>query len=239
MKVKLRTNFGDYYDHWFDLEADHTLRRVGTDGLDRFCQLHLMERQGLKVPPYGTVKQLLGPPARYGAPEMRNPRLSKKCTRLVVYIDEKAHCTEGKVLLSLDQALEQYPDCLASEYIEGCPGVSWRFLQIGKHGFWIEYKSDEDWRSNYGEGYIKIIGHEEGWGKVGNIPLFKLPLYAIDFAIADELYAIDFNIAPGVRGSGVERLLPPKEAAETIKTAYFEGTYLEDVERYYINASSK
>ena len=229
--MKLLSNFADYYDCWFDRDAEYTLRRYGTDGLDRFCQLHLMERNGLKVPAYGDVRQLIEGPARYGAPEARRPRLSKKCQRLVVYTDPKAHCTEGKILVSLDEALEKYPDCLATEYIEGCYGVSWRYLQLGLHGFWIEYKSNEDWRSNYGDGDNFVIGHTEGWGPKPFC--IKLPLFAIDFAIGDELYAVDFNIAPGVQGSGVHKVLTGREAAESIKQAYFEGTYLEDVERYY------
>lgn len=237
MKLRLLSGFTDYYDHWFDLDAEHTLRRYGTDGLDRFCQLHLMERNGLKVPAYGTVKQLLGPPARYGAPEMRVPRLSKKAQKLVIYTNVRAHCTEGKVLVSLDEAMEKYPDCLATEYIADCPGYSWRYLQMGMHGFWLECISTEDWRSNYGDGSWEVIGREEGWGPKPFC--LKLPLFAIDFVIGDELYAVDFNVAPGVRGTGVDRLLAPKPAADSIKEAYFKGTYQEDVERYYHDDAAK
>lgn len=231
MNLKLLSNFSDYMDHWYDLDAEYTLRRYSTDGLDRFGQLHLMERNGLTVPAYGTVKQLLMPTATYGSPERRNPRLSKQAERLVVYTDVKAHCAEGKLLLSLDKALKLHPDCLATEYIADCPGVSWRYLQIGMHNFWLECRSTEDWRSNYGEGSWEVIGQGMGWGPKPFC--LKLPLFAIDFVIGKELYAVDFNIAPGVRGTGVEKYLSPKQAVESIKEAYFNGTYLEDVERYY------
>jgi len=236
MKLVLRSNFRDYYDHWLDPMADHTLRRFTTDGMDRFSQLHFMERNGLTVPAYGPVSWLLNPLPRYGAPEARNCRLSKKCKKLVVYTDQRAHCGEGKLLLDPEQALADYPECLASEYIGDCPGISWRLLQVGMHTFWIEYRNNDDWRSNYGDFItFQIIGKEQGWAKhpERNITLFKLPLFAIDFALGDQLYAVDFNVAPGIRGTGVEDLLPPREAADSIKAAYFGGTYQEDVQRYY------
>lgn len=217
MNIRLLSDFTDYYDHWFDSSAKQTFRRYSTDGLDRFGQLDLMERNGLRVPPWGSVRRLVNDPGRYGAPEAKLPKLSKNAKSLVVYTDPKAHCGEGKVLLSIDEAMARHPDCLATEYIADCPGLSWRYLQIGIHGFWLECRSDTDWRSNYGDGSWQVIGRQEGWGP----PPFvvKRPLYAIDFVIGDRLYAVDYNVSPGVRGTGVERLLPPKHAAESIAKA--------------------
>lgn len=234
MKLILRSNFHDYLDHHFDPMGDYTLRRYTWDGLDRFGQLRFLQSCGLKVPTFGTVSGLLRPPP-YGAPERLSNLLSKSCKKLVVYTDEHAHCGEGKLLLELDEAMALHPGALASEYIEGSHGLSWRLLQVGMHGFWIEYKSD-DWRSNCGDVEMRVIGQTEGWCGHPNSPksiICKLPLFAIDFVVGDELYGIDFNVAPGIKGTGVERLLSPKEAVESIKAAYFGGSYLENINRFY------
>jgi hypothetical protein len=229
LRLRLLSDFSDYYDHWFDSGAGcANLRRYSTDGVGRFEQLYFMGRAGIKVPAYGVVRSLLGDVPRYGAPEAEPHRVSKRATKLVVYTDDMAHCGEGKVLVSLDEAMERYPDNVATEYIEGCPGVSWRYLQVGVHCFWIEYKSRDDWRSNCGDVKMQVVGEGTGWGS-----LPRLPLFAIDYVIGDELYAVDFNVAPGVRGTGVERILSPKQAAESIVEAYHVGEYARHADYLY------
>ncbi len=114
-KLKLVSDFRDYYDSWFDLEGE-IFHRLTTGGMNRLEQLQFMEKNGLKVPKHGKVSSL-------------------DCEKVVVYIDQTAHCGEGKLLLETKQALELYPDSLATEYINKCPGLSWRYLQIGLFGY--------------------------------------------------------------------------------------------------------
>lgn len=48
---------------------------------------------------------------------------------------------------------------------------------------------------------------------------FSFPLYAVDY-IEDRfglLYAVDLNIAPGMRNSGIEKYLKPKEVVGELK----------------------
>ena len=68
--------------------------------------------------------------------------------------------------------------------------------------------------SNVGDGDCQVVGV---YMNDGYHPSINLPLFAIDFVVGQELYAIDFNVAPGIRGSGVEKLLTAKEVVESIE----------------------
>jgi hypothetical protein len=206
VKIKLLSDFVDYYDHWFDLEGI-TFNRFSCSGMKRSEALKYLGSLGLRVPIFGRVKDL--------------PRLIDNYPQVadvVIYLDETAHRGEGKIKMPLMEALEKYPDHLATEYIQVLPafaGYSWRYLQVGDKRFWLQYFSSNDWRSNCGQVEIKILSKE----KDGYHPTIKYPLFAIDFLPAGHLYAVDFNIAPQLNGTGIEDILSSREAAEAIKKA--------------------
>lgn len=206
-RVQLLSDFLDYYDHWFDLEGE-MFRRVSSDGMGRREMLQYLSSLGLKTPPFGTVRELW---------ESQDD-FYRQIWDVVVYLDERAHRGEGKVRLPMADAVRQYPERFATLYIPSTPlvAVSWRYLQVGDKVFWLEYAS-ADWRSNYGKVEIKVLSRERD----GYHPKIRLPLFAVDFVVADRLYAVDFNIAPQIRGTGVEDLLPAREAAESLKEAYW------------------
>jgi hypothetical protein len=123
--------------------------------------------------------------------------------------------------MSIQQALEEYPDCYYSAYIKDkIPGRSLRYLKIGSRAWELEYVSKDDWRSNVGDVDIKILR------EVPAATSFKgmnFPIFAIDYAIDghDNLkYGIDFNIAPGLKYTGLENILPGKEVYSLIKEWY-------------------
>lgn len=141
---------------------------------------------------------------------------------VVVYLDEAAHRSEGKILVTEKEALEKYPDHLGAEYICVGLGWTWRYLQVGDKRFWLEYRSNDSWRSNYGDVKIEVLSQE----KDGFHPRFEYPLFAVDFIPdipGEGFVACDFNIAPEIRGTGVENILPAKEAADAIKRAITLG----------------
>lgn len=147
----------------------------------------------------------------------------------MAYTDLNAHVGEGKELWHINKwqsnphmgGTERYSDkweTFCSAYVDGPYGVSWRRLQVGPHVFWIEYTSNSDWRSNCGEGDIELLEYKLNEGYHPNI---RLPLFAIDFVHGKkDMYAVDFNIAPGIRGSGVEKVLKPDHAVQAIEEAY-------------------
>jgi hypothetical protein len=135
-------------------------------------------------------------------------------------MDEYAHCGEGKIVIPLHKAMENYPNHLCSLFIAPLPGAatSLRCLQIGDRRFLLQYTSRDDWRSNCGDVEITILAQKQEYH-----PKINLPLFAIDFiANTGELLAVDFNTAPQIRHTGIENLLPAKEAAEVIKKAAIE-----------------
>ena len=81
--------------------------------------------------------------------------------------------------------------------------------------------SDDSWRSNVGDAEIFLLGTPPD-----EVPELDLPfaLYGVDFVLDSKscLWAIDLNPAPGVRGTGIEEVLSPKEAVESIKARCHE-----------------
>lgn len=204
--VRLASDFVDYYDHHFGLDGPILFSRSGAGpGPTKPEQFDLLAAAGYNTPPHGLVRDVAG---TYWGDERRH------VLDLVVYDDPTAHCGDGK---RISRAGDEPPEKYCSAYLgDRGPGVSWRYLQVGRHHFWLEYTSEADWRSNVGDGAVTIIGVGLD---AGYHPFFKLPLFAVDFVIGNDLYAVDFNTAPGIRGSGVEKILPPKAAAQAIKDA--------------------
>lgn len=214
--VGLHTDFHDYYDHAFAARwqgAKHTFERTSTQGLGRREMLTYLGFLGLTTPLYGKVRDLV---AHFRSV---HDAVILQLVDLVVYTDPRAHAGEGKVKLSLDEALAQYPDCLASEHVPATmngTGQSLRYLRIGTRQFWLRYTSRDDWRSNCGEVEIELLSEEEP-KQIGDLGRIGLPLFAVDFVSAGKaLYAMDFNTAPGLRGTGVEDRLTPTEVYQEI-----------------------
>ncbi len=203
-RVRLISNFHDYYDHEFDVyNVELTFERKSTGGMPRREMLEYLQSLGFIVPVFGASAKI-------------QDRLSA-IQEVVVHLDENSHCGENKIKLPLCEAVVQFPDNLVVEYISTLPyGKTRRYLQIGNKVFWLEYTSRDDWRSNCGDVEIQILRQE----KDGYHPQISCPLFALDFVVDQETaYAIDFNSAPGVRGTGIENILPAAVAAEAIKKA--------------------
>lgn len=93
-------------------------------------------------------------------------------------------------------------------------------MATAPHRFWIEYVSYGDWRSNVGEGEVFVTGCEMDC-KARPFP--EIPFFAIDYVVGKELYAIDLNVAPGVRGSGVEKYLDGADFCAVLEKYMSEG----------------
>lgn len=215
-KIKLKSDFRDYYDHWFDNDG-RIFERYSTGGFNRREMLVYLKSLGIQTPLFGTVTELY---SAIVSPDRGNKRVLHEiaaANEAVVYLDPMAHRGEGKVKLSLAEAIEQYPGHFATEFIPRLHGKtrSFRHLQVGHFGFYLIYTSDDKWRSNCGS----QIDIEVLMELVGYHPKIQAPLFAIDFVAGDKMYAVDFNISPQVRQTGVEDILTPREAAEAIKRA--------------------
>lgn len=190
ISLKLKSDFRDYYDFWFDHDGAE-FRRMTTDGPSRRGMFAMFDEAELDTPYHGCVEDSLD----------RN---------VVVYLDETAHRGDGKVLLSIDDARRDYNDYYCSGYIKS-NSRSERRLVIGTRAFILEYKSDDEWRSNCGDVGISVKSTTDR----DKLPYdFAFPMYAIDFVNGK---AIDFNIAPGVGGTGIEHVMRGPEVVQSIK----------------------
>ena len=188
-------------------------------GMSRREMFGFLEQIGLKTPPHGTPEQIFNTLSEQDKEaEDLGQTHDINFFHVVVYLDETAHRGEGKILVPLTEAMQKYPNAFCSLYYQTLllGSTSLRYLQIGDKIFWLRYTSD-DWRSNYGNVNIKILSQEKDkfHSKI------YLPLFAVDFIFGpDFTWAIDINIAPGVKGTGVENILPAKEAVAAIKRWY-------------------
>lgn len=207
--LRLRSNFIDYYDHQFDLKGE-VFRRMSNEGMNRIEMLDFLKSKRLIVPPYGIVKT------------MKNHVLISEEAFVVVHLDIKSHRGENKLLMRYKEALEKHPNEFMVMYASNFRGCSWRYLKVGNRSFILRYSSD-DWRSNWDTKEIIIEEVDADWIKIG----IDEPLYAIDF-VKNEAFdgdghvmvAIDYNIAPQIRGTGLEEVIPAQEVAALIKEWY-------------------
>jgi hypothetical protein len=217
--------YWDYYDHHFELKHIHPTaprwnRNCRTDFPSRRLGFSLMQQHGIPCVPNGLVKYVA---SRLTREEHYN---TQSIDRLVVYTDETMHQGLGKELLSPEQAIKEHPDCWCSVYMQfRQTAISHRRLCIGKRCFIVEYSSQSDWRSNHQTSDIRVLEEvERTSAECDLMKLYQTPILAIDSipsAIGNTWLATDFNLAPGMRGSGIEDVVPAIEAANLIKEMFF------------------
>lgn len=201
-RVYLRSDFSDYYDHHFEARlgapGEVCFRRFTTDGEDKPGQWRHLARAGFAVPMWGTLLSL-------------REKLDDR-DMVVVHLNPHAHRGEGKQLMTFGSAKVTYQGNTLAQRFVGGGGRSVRWLKVGAMCWELRYSSG-DWRSNVGDVTVEVVGER--------IPFADYPpLAAVDLVKAgDALYAVDYNIAPGLRGTGMEDVLKPAEAAGLIKAA--------------------
>jgi hypothetical protein len=229
VRLKLISDFVDYYDYQFDREGPE-FRRMTTEGPSRREMFDLFDMYAIPTPKHGIVKQAMG--RATNTPELvRIGRSFLECTTVIVYLDERAHMGTGKVITSGSRALQVYPEHYCSEYIEPSGlATSLRYLCIGKRAWWLRYTNlgqewPNTWLSNVGEQVrVEMLG-EATPDFMALSYILELPLFAVDFVQKfDQLLAIDLNIAPGLKGTGMEDVLKPKEVYDLIEeTVHLQG----------------
>jgi hypothetical protein len=249
MQCALVTDFAEPYDHWFDLVVTPahaaaipagvtTLRRVSTDGPDKVGQLNFLYDSGWTVPRFGPVSLLAaslrermrgwgGVALGVGVHTMDDPSSNHlaEVISVVVHDDVTAHGGDGKRLCTLAEAM-QTPDAFAVEYLASqTPGRSWsrRILLAGRRALVFDYTSPTDWRSNVGDVQVRYAGSIDisTWSDRARYPA----LCAIDFVWRYGWTAIDYNVAPGVRHSGLASVIAYRDFVRGI-VDYLEEEHL-------------
>lgn len=107
----------------------------------------------------------------------------------------------------------------AMKYVvqKGTVATSTKRLQIGSKVFWIEYISMNDWRANKGNSITEIsnIQHDFYHSNV------SLPMFAMDFVVGADgnTYMIDFDSSPGLKGTGVDKIINKEEVIKLLREA--------------------
>lgn len=226
MLFRLHSDFIDYYDHHFagSFHRDaQRFDRMSVNSMDRKAMFAKLQAMGLSTPDHGTVNDLYQRQVQswreqgFAAADL-DGMLS--IVDLVVYTDPFAHAGEGKIKISVAQALQDHPDLYASVFVPQNPsntGISLRHLRIGSRQFWLRYTSDNDWRSNAGDVNIEYLC-EEAPKPLEYALQSPEPLLAIDFITGQDrrLIAVDYNTAPKIKGTGVDAVLAPKLVVDEI-----------------------
>jgi hypothetical protein len=204
VKLQLRSDFRDFYDHMFDRSGDVFERFTRTD-MHRRDVFELLSRAGYKVPPHGTAAKIK---SVFHAPD--------DGWTVVAYDDPFAHRGEGKRKTGVN-TLD--PETYCSLYLGTlseitATNVSYREVWIGRLWIGMCYRSNDEWRSNVGDVEIVTTGMSE------DIPrpdaFVNFPLVAVDLVGSmDDGYAVDLNTAPGL--SAVRDMLRAGEVVDHIK----------------------
>lgn len=227
MRVRLKTNFIDYYDHFFEVtNTEATLSRCTTDGPNRMDMFVLLDAMGFQTPQRGFVRDIYNGMVGGATPEEQT-LLDE--FQVVVYTDLQAHCGEGKEKMSIRQAFEKHPDAFASVWLRTSSqkqtmAQSLRMLMVGRKAYWLLYRSSDDWRSNAGT--VEITQAQVPFKNAPMVDHLMIPLFAVDFLPVggnwSNLVAVDLNVAPGIKGTPVQKLLQPEDAAALIKDRMIE-----------------
>lgn len=218
MRIKLKSDFRDFYDYAFHIHGNKTFDRIANDrSMSKSDQFEIFNKLTLKTPLIGTPQQLLD--QGLGLIDL-----------VVVYLDDRAHCGEGKHFTELEDVLVNHPNTLCSQWINTTglfdESISYRLLQIGYRAWLLRYMGMGGWMSNHC--YDTNIYVESEIEPIINPILEKYPLFAIDFvnpvnAITPEYtedlydcYAIDFNSAPGMRHTGMDEIITATEVYDLI-----------------------
>lgn len=213
MNIQLKSDFIEPYDHWFDREGI-VFERMSRNNISRSDMFKILTDAELRVPPHGSVEELYA--------------VLPDTTHVVIYEDMYAHRGEGKHLLTVDKAIEDFPHKYCSVLVPmhfGLP-VSTRYLRIGNKTHWLKYTSNDHWRSNCGLN-VTIETYEPEFEDLKTVEEtlgIVHPMFAIDFVQSIQngfWYAIDFNTSPGIKGAPLED--SGKEIVELIKQWYEES----------------
>lgn len=223
----LKTDFRDYYDHWFD--------RLYICGDEEISIIHLDRKSKNDVDRIAMFNEFKK--AGYDNLEFSKESPDElECDMIVYHDDIFSHCGEGKMLMSSEAAKLMKKGLYVRCYETG---VSYRSLRIGRYFFLLRYKNNSgNFRSNCGDVEIEIL---EKYKKSDDKVMFPVtseiimkshdsweissPLYAIDFVVDDRqdrksalrFVPIDLNTSPCIRGTGIEDQLPAKIIAEEIQ----------------------
>ena len=138
IKLWINSDFRDYYDDAFTSQdlADQEFQRFISSNVHRQEIFRMLKRTGIKTPAFGKVKYLKGKIVEFY--KKQGLITGAENEQVVVYTDPTDQTGQGKLLITLEEAIEKYPSSFASQYVphKTVPGkehtsVSHKELHIG------------------------------------------------------------------------------------------------------------
>ncbi len=212
VNIRLLTDYHDYYDHYFDLDG-LPYQRFTKTSRTRQNDFVFLQNAGFCVPWFGKVEHC--------------QRLcSALQVKVVIYDKPTAHCGDGKRLISSIDLAKEDPDKFCSFYIPASKAYHIRLLAIGEWKAVLRYTSNHEWLSNNGDVEIELLQYGEfREPKIEKIQRWlREPLLAIDGRYSDqgEFVTFDLNTAPGIKGTGIEKILEPQIVVQYIKDFFLQ-----------------
>lgn len=195
-KIKLISDYNDYYDSLCDDTSQIVYKRKLSDCMQRGVALNYLKSKSIK-----TID--IKPVASFNSWDKK----------IVVYKDPSGHHGTGKEIMDIDFAKSMYPTCLASKYVESDDFLTVKFLQLGKRRFTITYQSSA---LSLDKGTVINISESTAEYNT-SIPY---PMYSIDYISVDKvMIATDFNEVENLQLLNFETQVDAESVVEEIRQA--------------------
>lgn len=180
----IKSDYTDFYDVLSNNNSIITYNRYLSQCKQRGSALKYLRSLGIKTLDIKQVNQFF----RGDGP-------------IVVYKDPMGHHGNGKAIMSVDEAMQYYSNCVASNYYNK-DGFTIKYLQIGKRRFSLCFKKNEAETLDVGT----LIDIKENTSEFNR--LIGLPIFSIDYiSNGCEMIATDFNEVENLHNINMDRYL--------------------------------
>lgn len=180
----IKSDYTDFYDVLSNNNSIITYNRYLSQCKQRGSALKYLRSLGIKTLDIKQVNQFF----RGDGP-------------IVVYKDPMGHHGNGKAIMSVDEAMQYYGNCVASNYYNK-DGFTIKYLQIGKRRFSLCFKKNETETLDVGT----LIDIKENTSEFNR--LIGLPIFSIDYiSNGCEMIATDFNEVENLHNINMDRYL--------------------------------
>lgn len=192
--ICIKSDFTDYYDNLQDSNSILTYNRYLSECKQRGTALKYVRSLGLKTLEIKPVNKYISLDGN-----------------ILVYTNPKLHNGEGKKIMTVDEAIQSYNNCIASKFYENATNTV-KFLQIGKRRFTLYFEKDNPFDLSNG----KLVDIRESISEYNR--LIGLPILSIDYIdVNGEMIATDFNEVENLEKLGLQEFLRPEDIIKEIK----------------------
>lgn len=192
--ICIKSDFLDYYDILNDEKSNIIYNRYLCESVQRGTALKYLRSLGIKTLELKQVNRFF----RDEGP-------------IVVYTNPKAHNGAGKKILTVDEALQSYENCIASKYYQTEGNYTLKYLQVGKRRFTLYFKRDNNFSLELGQ----LVDIKESTPEYNRI--ISKPIFSIDYiSNGREMIATDFNEFQNLSLIGFDAYMKPADIINEI-----------------------